>query len=58
MGASQMGDTKIYDFGGVVLHDEDVAWLNIAVNEAALVCRLQSAANLCGYRNSAFHRQP
>ncbi len=53
-----MYDAKVDDLGGVVFHHENVAGLEIAMNEAALVGRLQSAAGLHQDLYRPIHREP
>ena len=42
-----VGDAEIDDLHGIVVHDENIARLEIAVNQAVLMGRLQSPARLC-----------
>jgi len=51
-------DTEIDDFHRVIFHNKDVARLQVAMHQAALVRRLQASASLRNDFDRAFHCQP
>ncbi len=57
VGIAHVSDAKVDDLHRVVFHHEDVARLYVAMHQAALVGRLQSAAGLGNDVDRALHRQ-
>ena len=53
-----MNDPEIDDLDRVVIHDENIAGLQIAVNYALFVCRLQTPARLRDDPHNTFQSEP